>query len=157
MRGAEVHLNVELAQRAGLYVDDGIWVDEYLRTTAPDVYAAGDVASFHNPSLGQRRRFEHEDNANAMGRAAGRNMAGALEKYHYLPYFYSDLFDFGYEAVGEMDPAAEQIMEWKRPFEQGTIYYVRRGRVRGVLYWNDFGQVDAGRALIAGQRVPAMA
>ena len=103
-----------------------------------------------------RRRDEHEDNANAMGRVAGRNMAGAVEKYDYLPYFYSDLFDFGYEAVGEMDRDAEQIMEWKRPFEEGTLYYVKHSRLRGVLYWNTFGQVDAGRALIADQRVASM-
>ncbi len=143
--------NVELAQAAGLYVNNGIWVDELLRTSHPDIYAAGDVASFHNPALGRRLRVEHEDNANVMGRAAGRNVAGAAERYHYLPYFYSDLFDVGYEAVGETEADAEQVVDWQRPLQEGTIYYLKRNRVRGVLFWNSFGHVDRGRELIAGR------
>ncbi|MGE5139733.1 MAG: NAD(P)/FAD-dependent oxidoreductase [Rudaea sp.] len=143
--------NVELAQAAGLYVSDGIWVDERLRTSHPDIYAAGDVASFHNPALGRRLRVEHEDNANVMGRSAGRNMAGASELYHHLPYYYSDLFDVGYEAVGETDADAEQVIDWQRPLQEGTIYYLKRNRVRGVLFWNSFGQVERGRELIAGR------
>lgn len=68
--------NVALAQSAGLQVENGIVVDEFTRASHPDVYAAGDVAAFYNPSLGTRIRVEHEDNANTMGRLAGRNMAG---------------------------------------------------------------------------------
>ena len=71
--------NVELAQAAGLAIENGIVVDELLRTSHPDIYAAGDVAAFTNPALGKRMRVEHEDNANTMGRQAGRAMAGAGE------------------------------------------------------------------------------
>ncbi len=139
--------NAELARDAGLYVDNGIWVDEFLRTSNPNIYAAGDVASFHHPVLG-RRRVEHEDNALTMGRHAGRNMAGAAERYAHIPYFYSDLFEVGYEAVGELDADAEKVVDWVKPFEEGTIYYRKDERVRGVLYWNRWGQVDEGRKLI---------
>ena len=124
-------------------------VDEELRTTLPDVYAAGDVANFYSSTLGVRRRVEHEDNANTMGAMAGRNMAGAADKYEYLPYFYSDLFDLGYEAVGEFGAGMDIVEDWKEPFRRGVVYYLKAGRVRGVLLWNTWGQLDAARGLIA--------
>lgn len=141
--------NVELAQAAGLEVDNGIRVDSSLRTSHPDVYAAGDVANFPNPLLGQRLRVEHEDNANTMGEMAGQSMAGRAVSYDHLPSFYSDLFDLGYEAVGELDSRLETVADWKEPFREGVVYYLRDGRVRGVLLWNVWDQVDAARALIA--------
>jgi NADPH-dependent 2,4-dienoyl-CoA reductase/sulfur reductase-like enzyme len=141
--------NIDLAQQTGLKVDNGIVVDEHLRTSAPGIYAAGDVANFFNPALGSRMRVEHEDNANTMGRAAGRAMAGATEPYTHLPFFYSDLFELGYEAVGELDSRLEGFSDWKQPFREGVVYYLKEGRVRGVLLWNTWGQVDAARALIA--------
>jgi 3-phenylpropionate/trans-cinnamate dioxygenase ferredoxin reductase subunit len=141
--------NVELAQAAGLQVENGIVVDESLRTSSPDIYAAGDVANFYNPALGKRVRVEHEDNANTMGRAAGRNMAGAAEPYHYLPYFYSDLFDLGYEAVGELGRRLNVVEDWAAPNQKGIIYYLQDGRVRGALLWDVWGQVEAARQLIA--------
>jgi NADPH-dependent 2,4-dienoyl-CoA reductase/sulfur reductase-like enzyme len=139
----------DLAQAAGLTVDNGIVVDEHLRTSHPDVFAAGDVARFHAPTRGTRLRVEHEDNALTMGRAAGRAMAGDTTPYAHLPFFYSDLFDLGYEAVGEMDPRGETVADWKEPFREGVVYYLSAGRVRGVLLWNTWGQVDAARALTA--------
>lgn len=147
--GLGIQPNVELAQGAGLKVENGIAVNEQLQTSNPDIYAAGDVAQFYNPALGKSIRVEHEDNANTMGRAAGRNMAGKSEPYHHLPFFYSDLFDLGYEAVGELDSRLEVFVDWKTQFREGVIYYLQNGRVRGVLLWNVWGQVDAGRKLIA--------
>lgn len=146
--GIGVTPNVELAQSAGLKVENGIVVDEFLRTSDPNVYAAGDVANFLNPTLGKRLRVEHEDNANTMGHAAGLSMAGKASPYHHLPFFYSDLFDLGYEAVGDLDPHLETFADWKEPHREGVIYYLKDGRVRGVLLWNIFGQVDAARQLM---------
>ena len=94
-------------------------------------------------------RVEHEDNALTMGRAAGRAMAGDTTAYTHLPFFYSDLFDLGYEAVGELDARLELVADWKKPFREGVLYYLRDGRVRGVLLWNVWEQVDAARRLIA--------
>lgn len=141
--------NVGLARDANLEVSDGIVVDELLRTSAPNVYAAGDVARFFNPALNKRLRVEHEDNANTMGRAAGRNMAGASEPYAHLPFFYSDLFELGYEAIGEIDPRLQTVSKWKEPFREGVVYYLRDGRVRGVLLWNVWEKVEKARALIS--------
>lgn len=141
--------NTLLAARAGLVVGDGIEVDEQLRTRRPEVFAAGDVANFYNPALGRRMRVEHEDNALTMGEHAGRNMAGENQPYHHLPYFYSDLFDAGYEAVGETSVAHEVFTELGDPREKGFIFYLKDKRVRGLISWNLFGRVGAGRALIA--------
>lgn len=150
--GIGIQPNVELAEQAGARVDNGIVVDELLRTSVSDIYAAGDVANFFNPALDTRLRVEHEDNANTMGAAAGRAMAGNKTPYTHLPFFYSDLFALGYEAVGELDARLETFSDWKEPFREGVIYYLRDGRVRGVLLWNTWGQVDAARALIAERR-----
>ncbi|MEO8505243.1 MAG: FAD/NAD(P)-binding oxidoreductase [Acidobacteriota bacterium] len=139
----------ELASAAGLEVDNGVVVDDHLRTRDPNVFAAGDVASFLAPGTGKRTRVEHEDNANTMGHAAGRAMAGDPSPYVHQSFFYSDLFDLGYEAVGELDPRGETVADWKVPFREGVVYYLASGRVRGVLLWNTWGQVDAARALIA--------
>jgi NADPH-dependent 2,4-dienoyl-CoA reductase/sulfur reductase-like enzyme len=140
--------NVDLARNSGLEVADGIVVDHFLRTSHPDVYAAGDVANFLMPVLGERRRVEHEDNAKTMGAVAGRAMAGRLDPYDHLPFFYSDLFDLGYEAVGDLDSRLETVANWTEPFREGVVYYLRDGRVRGVLLWNVWGQVDAARKLV---------
>lgn len=150
--GLGIQPNVELAEQAGIRVENGIVVDERLQTSAPDVFAAGDVANFFNPALGIRMRVEHEDNANTMGAAAGRSMAGAGSPYTHLPFFYSDLFALGYEAVGELDPRLETQAVWKDRFKEGVIYYLKEGKVRGVLLWNTWGQVDNARATIGTTR-----
>jgi len=147
--GLGIQPNDQLATAANLRTEDGIVVDEFLRTTHPDIYAAGDVARFPNPALGTRLRVEHEDNANTMGQTAGRNMAGRQDPYHHLPFFYSDLFDLGYEAVGELDSRLTTVEDWKEPYREGVVYYLKDGRVRGVLLWNVWSQVDHARALIA--------
>jgi len=147
--GIGIEPNVDLAKSAGVRTDNGIVVDEFLRTNLPDIHAAGDVASFYNPALDARLRVEHEDNANTMGRLAGRNMAGKPESYDHLPSFYSDLFELGYEAVGELDSRHETFADWKHPNKEGVVYYLGDGRVRGVLLWNVWGQVPAARDLIA--------
>jgi 3-phenylpropionate/trans-cinnamate dioxygenase ferredoxin reductase subunit len=147
--GIGLEPDIELAKAAGLSASNGIVVDEFLRTSDPNIYAAGDVAEFYNPALARRMRVEHEDNANSMGKLAGRNMAGKREPYEHLPSFYSDMFELGYEAIGEVDSGLETFADWKRPNEEGVVYYLREDRVRGVLLWNVWGQVPAARELIA--------
>ncbi len=137
-----------LAEAIGATVDDGIHVDDCLRTGVADVFAAGDVASFPSDALG-RLRVEHENAAIATGHRAGLAMAGRPEPYAELPFFYSDLFDLGYEAVGRLDARLDIAEDWTVPNTQGVVYYLDDGRVRGVLLWNTWGQVDAARALIA--------
>ncbi|MGH7544582.1 MAG: NAD(P)/FAD-dependent oxidoreductase [Gemmatimonadota bacterium] len=147
--GLGIHPSTELAEAAGLPVDDGIVVEREGTAGDPRVFAAGDIARFHNPALGARIRVEHEDNANTMGMHVGRAMAGDAEPYTHLPFFYSDLFDLGYEAVGDVDARHEIVADWSEPHRKGVLYYVAGGRVRGVLLWNVWKQVPAARALIA--------
>lgn len=146
--GIGIRPDLQLAQQSGLAVDNGILVDEHLQTSVPDVYTAGDVANFLHAALGKRVRVEHEDNAVHMGRQAGRNMAGADEAYTHIPMFYSDLFELGYEAVGEINSKLEVITDWQEPFKKGVIYYLEDQRVRGVLLWNVWEQVENARALL---------
>jgi NADPH-dependent 2,4-dienoyl-CoA reductase/sulfur reductase-like enzyme len=149
--GLGIEPATELAAEAGLTVDDGVLVDEHGRTDGRgDVFAAGDVARFPAPLLGGTMRVEHEDNANSHGRAVGANMAGADEPYTHLPFFYSDLFELGYEAVGEVDSRHETISQWKEPNRAGVVCYVDgSSRPRGFLLWDVWGRVDDARALIA--------
>jgi 3-phenylpropionate/trans-cinnamate dioxygenase ferredoxin reductase component len=147
--GIGIEPNIELAKAAGLKLNKGIVVDKYLATSHPNIYAAGDVAEFFIPAIGKHLRVEHEDNANSMGRMAGRNMAGASEPYHHLPYFYSDLFELGYEAVGLLDSRMTIAADWEEPFKKGIVYYLSEGRVRGVLLRNVWKKLESARDLIA--------
>jgi 3-phenylpropionate/trans-cinnamate dioxygenase ferredoxin reductase subunit len=146
--GIGIHPNLELAKEAGLKVDNGIVVDEHLQTSLPDIYAAGDAANFFHSALDKRTRVEHENNAVEMGSVAGRNMAGANEMYEHIPMFYSDLFDLGYEAVGELSSKLDLVSDWQEPFKKGVVYYLDEGRVRGVLLWNVWEKVEEARALM---------
>jgi 3-phenylpropionate/trans-cinnamate dioxygenase ferredoxin reductase component len=150
--GLGVRPNVELAKSAGLKVENGILVDDRQRTSAPDIFAAGDVAMFPHKILGKLIRVEHEDNAVKMGKQAGRNMAGADEAYTHTPFFYSDLFELGYEAVGELSSKLEMVVDWQEPFQKGVIYYLEGGRVHGVLLWNVWEKIKDATALMAETR-----
>ncbi len=147
--GLGVRPNIELAKSAGLKIENGILVDDRQRTSAPDIFSAGDVAMFPHKVLGESIRVEHEDNALKMGRQAGRNMAGADEVYTHAPFFYSDLFELGYEAVGELNSKLEMVTDWQVPFEKGVVYYLEDGRVHGVLLWNVWKKVKEATALMA--------
>jgi NADPH-dependent 2,4-dienoyl-CoA reductase/sulfur reductase-like enzyme len=154
--GIGIEPNVELATGAGLPISNGIVVDPYGRVGGrEDVFAAGDVARFPVAALGGELRVEHEDHAKSHGRQVGANMAGAGEPYEHLPFFYSDLFDLGYEAVGELDSRMATLVDWTELGGEGTIFYLDgEGRPRGVLLWNLFGRIDDARELIrAGQPV----
>jgi len=147
--GVGIQPNVELAQQAGLAVDNGIIVGEDLQSSHADIYAAGDVANFSNILLGGRLRVEHEDNTNTMGKAVGRNMAGSPTPYEHIPMFYSDLFDLGYEAVGRLDSRLKMVEDWKEePYKKGVVYYLDDGNLRGVLFWNVWDKVEAARELM---------
>jgi 3-phenylpropionate/trans-cinnamate dioxygenase ferredoxin reductase component len=152
--GIGIQPNTELAQSAKITLASaenggGILVDRYLHTSQPGVYAAGDCASFYNPALARTVRVEHEDNANRMGTIAGINMTGGARNYDHQPFFYSDLFDLGYEAVGELSSQLETYADWKETYRQGIIYYLKDQKVQGVLLWNTWDQVEAARRLIA--------
>jgi 3-phenylpropionate/trans-cinnamate dioxygenase ferredoxin reductase component len=154
--GLGIEPATELAEAAGLPVDDGIVVDELGRAGGnADVFAAGDVARFPAAALGTMIRVEHEDQANSHGRAIGANMAGAGEPYTRLPFFYSDLFELGYEAVGEVDSRHETLAKWSEPFRKGVVAYLDgERRPRGFLLVDVWGKTgDATELIAAGEPV----
>ena len=129
-------------------IENGIAVNAMLQTSAPNIFAAGDVAYFPSKSLDKNIRLEHWNNAQSQGKHAGENMVGANMPFEYLPYFYSDLFDLGFEAIGELDSRLTTYADWHEKFREGVVYYLEDNLVRGVLLWNVWGKVDDARALI---------
>jgi len=146
--GIGIAPSLELAKSAGLLTGNGVEVNQHLQTSDPDIYAAGDNAFFPYQALGKQTRVEHWDNALNQGKCAGRNMAGAGEPYTYMPYFFSDLFEFGYEAVGDVSAELETFVDWQKENDTGVIYYLKDGRVRGAMMCNVWEKVDAARDLI---------
>ena len=144
----------QVAQQAGITVEDGIVVDGTLATSAPDVWAAGDVARYEDDLLGVRR-VEHVNNAERMGSIAGQNMvrtrtgADELRSYDYTPFFWSDLFDDGYEAVGILDSSLTTVEDFTEDGSAGVVYYMDGGTVRGVLLWNVWDSVDQAKAVMS--------
>jgi NADPH-dependent 2,4-dienoyl-CoA reductase/sulfur reductase-like enzyme len=133
--GVGIRLNTTLAQEAGLEMAErgAVVVDEYLRTSDPDLYAAGDIAAWPDPTFGKRLRVEHWDVAWRQGMRVGRNMAGEEKPYRTLPYFFSDLFDLSLEVWGD-------LTAWDRTVRRGTIqsnsyayYYFDKDKLTGVL------------------------
>jgi 3-phenylpropionate/trans-cinnamate dioxygenase ferredoxin reductase subunit len=133
--GVGVRINTELARGAGLAMDErgAILVDDRLRSSNPDIYAAGDIAAWPDPTYGKRLRVEHWDVARQQGTRAGRNMAGEDKPYTALPYFYSDLFELSFEVWGDLS-------NWERTLRQGrpdetrfALYYFREGQLSGAL------------------------
>jgi NAD(P)H-nitrite reductase large subunit len=155
--GLGIRPNTALAVAAGLKVEDGIVVDESMRTTDPRIFAAGDAIRFYNADLEQWMRVEHEENANLTGQISGQGMAGSPQRYNTLPSVYSSLFGEHYDAVGELNPELDIVYDWIEPLRRGTAYYLRDGRVRGVLLWNVERGLDAAREIIHDPRrwIPA--
>lgn len=148
--GLGIRPNVSLAISAGLATGNGILVDRFLQTSHPNIFAAGDVANFHNPILDMRMRPEHEENANLSGQTAGMNMAGQPTPYNHLPAVYSTIFDISYDAVGELDPTLQTLSDWQEPYQKGATIYFREGKVRGVLLVNLPRGLENARTLISG-------
>ena len=146
--GIGVEPDVALARDAGLHVDDGIVVDDRLRTSAAGVFAAGDVARF--PSVrGPLTRVEHFDHAASSGAAAGANMAGADAPYAYVPFFWSDVFELGFEFVGE--PAGRaRLVAGSLGEGSFVVEYAEGDALRGALLASRSGEErDGYRARLA--------
>jgi len=143
-------LNSDLAQQAGLEVDprQGIVVNDHLQTSAPDIYAAGDLAAYPDPVLG-RMHFEHWDNAIATGQTAAANMTGGDEVYRHVPYFFSDQFDLAINMLGYPSSAAHVVVRGALARDQFSAYFIEDGKMRGVMMVNDDAQMDLARELIA--------
>lgn len=157
---------VELAKDAGLELDErngGIRVNDFMMAE-PDVFVAGDVASFHDRALG-RRRVEHWDHAVVTGRIAGRNMGGQRERYGLQSMFWADLsnVDVDVTAVGLVDSGLDTVGVWNTALPSrletpsanelltGVVYYLKKGEIVGVVLWNarkGVGALRRARALV---------
>ncbi len=128
--------NVELAAAAGLQVEDGVTVNEYLETSHPDIYAAGDVANYPDPYFGKRRRVEHWGHAEYCGMLAGQNMAGARAAYDLLTYVWSDLFDLHLEFAGDESEHDEILTRGRFEEKSFTVLYLKQHRLRAYFAVN---------------------
>lgn len=146
--GIGIESYTHLANEAGLKVSDGIEVNEMLQTSDPNIYSAGDATLFPYKALEEKKRIEHWDNSYIQGKHAGRNMAGYGKPYEYMPYFFSDLFDFGFEAVGEINSSMDIYCDWKEENKTGIVYYSSSDKIRGVMLCNVWEKVDEARKLI---------
>jgi 3-phenylpropionate/trans-cinnamate dioxygenase ferredoxin reductase subunit len=153
--GVGVSPNTALAEQAGLDVDNGVLVDEHLRTSDPWVFAAGDVANAYHPRLGRRIRVEHWDNAIGQGEAAARSMLGELVSYERYPYFFSDQYDLGMEYVGHVGPEGYDEVSVENGAEEGsfTALWSRGGTVVAGMHANDWDAMDRIRRAVEGADV----
>jgi NADPH-dependent 2,4-dienoyl-CoA reductase/sulfur reductase-like enzyme len=126
--------NDGLASAAGLEVSNGVLTDAALRTSDPDIYAAGDVANSVNPLLGKRVRVEHWSNALHGGPAAARSMLGQEVSYDRVPYFYSDQYDLGMECSGLPSPGT---------YDQ-VVYRGDSSGLEFIAFWLSAGRIVAG-------------
>jgi 3-phenylpropionate/trans-cinnamate dioxygenase ferredoxin reductase component len=126
--------NTDLAKNAGLAVDNGIVVNQYLQTSNPDIYAASDVARFYSPIFRRYMRLEHYDLAVKQGRLAGENMTGKSKQFEELPYFFSFMFDVRIEAYGDMSKY-DNVVTKGSPIENGgfTKFYLDDGVINAVM------------------------
>ncbi len=128
--------NVELAQEAGLEIDNGIVVNEYLQSSHPDIYAAGDVANYLDPVFGKRRRVEHWGHAEYCGQLAGQNMAGAKNKYDLLTYVWSDIFDLHLEFAGDESEQDQALLRGRFQDKSFTVLYLKQKVLRAYFAVN---------------------
>jgi 3-phenylpropionate/trans-cinnamate dioxygenase ferredoxin reductase subunit len=125
--------NLELAQAAGLRVDDAVTVNELLQTSDPDIYAGGDIISYPDPVFGGRRRVEHEEHARRSGRHLARVLLGEAAPYDYLPLVWSEVYDLSWECWGEWRGADRIVYRGDVPGADFSIWWLKEGRVLGAM------------------------
>jgi 3-phenylpropionate/trans-cinnamate dioxygenase ferredoxin reductase component len=138
----------ELAREAGLDLDNGVVVDEFLQTSSPEIFAAGDVASAWHPFYEDRIRVEHWANALNQGPAAARNMLGQHKPYVTTPYFYSDQYDFGMEYHGYATTWDRVIFRGDPASREFLAFWVKDGRVRAGMNANIWDVSDPLKAVV---------
>jgi 3-phenylpropionate/trans-cinnamate dioxygenase ferredoxin reductase subunit len=146
--GVGVVPRTALAEAAGLAVDNGVLVDATLRTSAPQVYAAGDVANAVHPFYGRRVRVEHWANALNQGPAAARNMLGCEEPYDRIPYFFSDQYDVGMEYTGLATGSDQVVLRGDLASRELIAFWIADGRVAAGMNVNVWDVTEPIQALI---------
>ncbi|MGZ4212940.1 MAG: NAD(P)/FAD-dependent oxidoreductase [Actinomycetota bacterium] len=155
--GVGIAPNVELAQDAGLEVKNGIVVDELCRTSAPDVFAAGDIANHPNPYMGEHIRVEHWQNAQNQGAAAARAMLGGTEPFAEVPWFWSDQYDLNLQMAGHPLRWDELVFRGDVDARKFSAFYLDHGKLVAAVGFNKGKDVRGARALIEAGISPAPA
>lgn len=137
-----------LAREAGIATDNGIIVDAHCRTSAPGIFAAGDVANQPNPYLGGRARLENVQNAQNQGAAAAQAILGSTAPFEELPYFWTDQFDLNVQAAGDILHAEQTILRGTLESRAFSVFYLAQGTVRGTLTVNQPKDMAHGRRMI---------
>jgi Uncharacterized NAD(FAD)-dependent dehydrogenases len=146
--------NIALADVAGLKLaDGGIAVDATLRSSDPDIYAAGDVAAHDHPRYAHRVRVEHWANAKDQGTHVARNLLGAEEPYVLRPFFFSDQYDLGCEYRGLADPTKDRlVVRGDLKSREFTAFWLRDGGVAAAMNVNQWDDGDTLQELVDSGR-----
>ena len=149
--GVGITPNTQLAEAAGLEVGNGVVVDAALRSSDPDIFAAGDVASAYHPVLGRHIRVEHWANALNQPQAAARAMLGQDVAYDRSPYFYTDQYDLGMEYSGYVEPGGYDQVVFRGDVERREFvaFWLGEGRVLAGMNVNVWDVNDAIQALVS--------
>jgi NADPH-dependent 2,4-dienoyl-CoA reductase/sulfur reductase-like enzyme len=134
--GIGVQPLTRVAEESGIEVADGVVVNEYLETGVPGIYAAGDVANYHDTLFGKRRRVEHWDNAVSQGQHCGRTLLGERAPFVHVPYFFSDMFDLSYELWGDTSAADEVIVRGDISSTSFSVWWLNRQRLAAAFTMN---------------------
>lgn len=149
--GVGIRPCTDLAEAAGLIVENGVVTDARLRTSEESVWAAGDVASAENRWAGRRLRVEHWANANDQGAFAGRSMAGSTDEWAVAPFFYSDQYDVGIEYWGWADPRTAQVVLRGTPDDDAWYaFWLDDGVVSAAMHVNGWDDGEALKTLVDG-------
>jgi 3-phenylpropionate/trans-cinnamate dioxygenase ferredoxin reductase subunit len=141
---------VEFLDGSGIEVDNGVLVDEFCRSSDPDVYAAGDVANAWDPELGRRVRVEHYDNAAKQGAAAAANMLGAEQAHSDSHWFWSDQYEHNLQAVGLATDYDQVVIRREDPDGPAFVaFYVKGDRVQAAFALDNSKEILRVRKLIA--------
>jgi len=126
----------EMLANSGVDIGDGVMVNEYLETSRPDIFAAGDVANYQDVLFGKRRRVEHWDNAVSQGQYCARALMGERTPFKHVPYFFSDVFDLSYEYWGDSSGADQVVHRGDLASKSFSVWWVRQKRLVAAFTMN---------------------
>jgi NADPH-dependent 2,4-dienoyl-CoA reductase/sulfur reductase-like enzyme len=152
--GVGVQPAVSFLEGSGIAIDDGILVDERFRTNVPHVYAAGDVARFHDPLFGRSRRIEHWSNANYQGTEVGKVLAGADGAYDTVSTFFTESFGLTLKVFGDISQHDDRVARGSVADGDAIVFYFEHGRLVGTLHTGQSDETESELKRLIGESAP---